>query len=127
MFRFFVLIILVAVSSGSRVIDRFGGSRYHSGRCLVWVPDRNNEVGTNLPIDKMLSKFDWFFTITQRYNCSYKEGKFPEDMFFHYPNGSYTGPIGMIQRNEVTTMIYPVRPDSLPLQSRTHWTCTYTC
>ena len=65
-------------------------------------------------MDKIGSNFVWGNSIFQRINCSFKEGKFPEDVFFHYPNGSYTGPIGMIQRNEVTTMLYPVRPDSLP-------------
>ena len=65
-------------------------------------------------MDKIKPNFVWGKNIFERINCSFKEGKFPSDMFFHYPNGSYTGPIGMIQRNEVTTMLYPVRPDSLP-------------
>ena len=114
MYLFFVFTILAAVSSGLRVVDRFGGSRSHSGRCLVWIPDRNNQLVTAFPIDKMKSKFDWALNAFQRNNCSFKEGQFPSDMFFHYPNGSYSGPIGMIQRNEVTSMLYPVRPDSLP-------------
>ena len=104
----------MTVSLGSRVSDRFGGPRNHSGSCLIWVPDRNNELGSNLPMNKIKPKFEWVFSLLERINCSVKEGKFPKDMFFHYPNGSYTGPIGMIQRNEVTTMTYVVRPDSLP-------------
>ena len=38
----------------------------------------------------------------------------PVDYFIYYPNGSYTGPLGMLQRSEIDSVPYVARPDSLP-------------
>ena len=80
----------------------------------MWAIDESNDFAKNFPLEKIRPQFKFAKDLLLRYNCSFKGGKFPRDMFFHFPNGTYTGPIGMIQRNEVDTMLYPVRPDSLP-------------
>ena len=110
----FYLTLFATACHTSRVIDRFGGTRHHSGRCLVWYPDLDKNIENSIPMVSIVHKLDFALNFFDKYNCSFKEGKVPGDIFFHYPNGTYTGPIGMIQRNEVDTFTYAVRPDSLP-------------
>ena len=81
---------------------------------MIWYPDLNKDIENGLPMASILHKLDFVLNFFDKYNCSLKQGKLPGDIFFHYPNGTYTGPIGMIQRNEVDTFTYPVRPDNLP-------------
>ena len=110
----FYLTLFATACHTSRVIDRFGGTRHHSGRCLISYPILDKNMGNDLLIVWMIYKFDFAFNFLDKYNCSFREEKVAADVFFYYPNGTYTGPIGMIQRNEVDTFTYAVRPDSLP-------------
>ena len=110
----FYLTLFATACHSSRVIDRFGGSRHHSGRCLILYPDLHEDIENGISMVSIIHKLDFVFNFADKYNCSFKQGKAPGDIFFHYPNGTYTGPIGIVQRHEADTMTYPVRPDSLP-------------
>jgi hypothetical protein len=97
-----------------RVIERFGGRYGSLGRCIMFIPLAFRQ----LPVEKMIPRtyetgkgvFKWF----NDYNCTFLEGTMGEDFFSYSPNGTYSGPLGMIQRGEVDVVPYVARPDALP-------------
>ena len=96
-----------------RVIERFGGKHGHLGRCLIFIPDSQSQI----PRDLFVNTINVGRSITQwlrDFNCTIKEGHIPDDFFAYYPNGTYKGALGMLQRSEFDTVPYFARPDSLP-------------
>ena len=96
-----------------RVIERFGGKHGHLGRCLIFVPDEYHSVPPNMVpnlLEIAIPATKW----ARDFNCTIFEGHVPDDFYFYYPNGSYTGPLGMLQRSEFDSVPFVGRPDSLP-------------
>ena len=96
-----------------RVIERFGGKHGHLGRCLIFIPDQQRQI----PPDLFSNTIEIAGPATQwlrDFNCTTIDGHVPDDFFRYYPNGTYEGALGMLQRSEFDTVPYFVRPDSLP-------------
>ena len=107
-----LLIVFCYPVTSSRIIDRFGGSYRKDLPCKVWVPQTYKESAFTTPghtgeIGKTI------FKALKIINCTiigsdYVESGYP------FPNASYTGLIGMMQRRELDLAFLAARPDSLP-------------
>ena len=96
-----------------RVIERFGGKHGHLGRCVIFIPDQHSQIPQDVlfnTINLGRSATQWF----RDFNCTITEGHVPGDFFDYYPNGTYKGLLGKLQRSEFDTVPYFARPDSLP-------------
>ena len=96
---------------GAKVIDRFGGFYKQDLPCKFWMPE-GFEAMEEMP-GASLYKTTIFLNPLKKLNCS---NFITQEKDFGYPldNGSYTGLIGMIQRQECDMMVIAVRPDSMP-------------
>ena len=113
---YFTLIILILCNPivyGTKVIDRFGGFYRQDLPCKFWWPDsfdglHNMHAASNF-------KRNIILTSLKKLNCTTFTSKV-DDFGYLLDNGSYTGMIGMVQRQESDLMFVGVRPDSLPNQ-----------
>ena len=106
-----ILIICNPIVYGKKIIDRFGGFYRKDLPCKFWLPP-GFEVTDNMP-GSSIFKSSTILDPLKQLNCTVLRTK--EDDFGHpLDNGSYTGVIGMIQRQEVDMVSIAVRPDSLP-------------
>ena len=96
----------------TKVIDRFGGFYRKDLPCKIWMPS-NLEILIDDIQSTRAVKSELLLGPLRVLNCSIFQTK---NMDFGYPlvNGSYTGLIGIVQRQESDVMMIPVRPDSLP-------------
>ena len=106
-----ILILCNPMVHGTKVIDRFGGFYRTDLPCKFWWPSVSEELqkmhaGSAFKKSALLHRL-------KKLNCT----NFKSNVYdFGYPldNGSYTGLIGMVQRQETDLLMIPVRPDSLP-------------
>ena len=99
-----------------KVSRRFIGT---PGRCFICASNKIDFYNYNMPNWIDIAMSFKAKVLDQLLNCSFVEADLNgigDDFFFHYPNGSYTGFLGMLQRNQVDTVAYGVRPDSLPFE-----------
>ena len=107
-----ILILCNPVLYGRKVIDRFGGFYRKDLPCKFWMPEAF-QVSDEM---QQLSTFKtsvFLDPLKNTLNCTIFTNKVS---VVGYPldNGSYTGMIGMVQRQESDLMLIAVRPDSLP-------------
>ena len=106
-----LLIICNPIVYETKVIDRFGGFYRKDLPCKFWLPERYEAL------DKIQTGSAFKSTLLlgplKKLNCTIVTSK---PHYFGHPseNGSYTGLIGMLQRQEADVMIIAVRSDSLP-------------
>ena len=93
----------------TKVIDRFEGYYAKDIRCRIWSPKTTQFDQKTPPM------FDELFAAQKRFNCTYILGEFTENGY-PLPNGTYTGVIGILQRNEVDFAPVFARPDGLPFE-----------
>ena len=103
------LITLFRECGPTKVVDRFEGYYAKDIRCRIWLPS-GIDVG-----DKMSPMFEDLMTTIKRFNCTWIEAPYSESGY-PYPNGTYTGIIGKLQRNEVDFAPITGRPDGLPFE-----------
>ena len=106
------LIILTFCNSivyGTKVIDRFGGFYRKDLPCKFWLPqgfdatdNMHGTFKTSLLLDPL-----------KKLNCTILRTE-AHDVGHPLDNGSYTGLIGMVQRQETDLLIVAARPDNLP-------------
>ena len=97
------------------VIERFGGKHGPLGRCIMFLPRRFQDIpNLDTIAPNIFGVADSTFKWMKDYNCSVEPGPVIDDFFYYHPNGTYEGPLGMIQRSEVDIVPYVARPDSLP-------------
>ena len=98
-----------------RITERFGGKHASLGRCTMFLPSRFRDIPNLETIAPNMFEFiESTFKWMKDYNCSVEPGPVNDDFFYYHPNGTYEGPLGMIQRSEVDIVPYVARPDSLP-------------
>ena len=119
---FFVLIVILVLSQtwtptadGTRIIDRFGGKHRSLDPCVVMVSKSvmTIEEDTLRRLPTVTRSISGLFRFLSDYNCTLKQYYAEPDPLAHLPNGTYTSTVGIIQRNEVDTIIFFVRPGSL--------------
>jgi len=106
-----------------RIFERYGAKSGFLGRCRIFIPDNilqlfqpSIENNNGVVLTNTMDYFKGMILTAKRFNCTSIVDSIPDDFFFYHPNGSYTGPLGMIQRNEIDTTVYVARPDSLPFE-----------
>ena len=106
-----IFMICNPIVYGAKVIDRFGGFYRQDLPCKLWVPE-NVEAFDEIQAASTF-KSNVLLGPLKKLNCTIVITKSDE---FGYPmdNGSYTGLIGKVQRQETDLMFIAVRPDSLP-------------
>ena len=104
-----ILIICNSIIYGTKVIDRFGGFYRKDLPCKFWLPE-----GFDIT-DKMDGTFKTSLLLDplKKLNCTILR-TIHKDLGHPLDNGSYTGLIGMIQKQETDLLILAIRPDSLP-------------
>ena len=111
-FTLIIFIICNPIIYETKIIDRFGGFYRKDLPCKLWLPagieaTQEMGVGSSFKLSTLLldplKKLNCTIFITQTAEIGY-----PLD------NGSYTGMIGIVQRQESDLMLISVRPDSLP-------------
>lgn len=114
---FFKLIFLISFVSFQcvKVSDRFTSVYDPKARCLFQVSHHSSEMEVTQmqmeSINSLISSIFNFFKV----NCSTYDIEI-HDTGSPDANGSYSGIIGMIQRNEQDVGYFSVRPDSLPFE-----------
>src|SRR5882724_2755384 len=111
---FLVLILNFDSSSSLRVRERFLGWKNPDIPCKVLVSDRFSEIELmSRQTPNFRNAFNDLFDFLTQYNCSFISSHI-SDFLSYLPNGTYTTGMGFIQRNQVDTMFFTSRPDSLP-------------
>ena len=106
-----IFIISIPIVYGTKVIDRFGGFYRQDLSCKFWVPEGSQTFEEILKAS--IFKSSALLNPLKKLNCTILKSR-GDDFGHPLDNGSYTGLIGMVQRQEIDLMIVAVRPDSLP-------------
>ena len=121
----FLLVVILVVSEtltptadGTRIIDRFGGSHRSLDPCVIMAYKHlmTIEEDTLRRFPSVTRSVSGLFRFLSDYNCTLMPYEMQPDPYGYLPNGTYTSTVGIIQRNEVDTMMLFVRPDSLPFE-----------
>ena len=107
-----ILFLSTPVVNATKVIDRFGGFYRKDLPCKIWMPS-NLEILIDDVQSTRAIKSGILLDPLRVLNCSIFQTK-SKDFGYPLDNGSYTGLIGKVQRQESDVMMIPVRPDSLP-------------
>ena len=108
-----ILMICNPIVSGVKVIERFGGFYRKDLPCKLWIPegmDKFEGMSSSSPLN-----LNELIDSVKKLNCTFIRSK-GDDFGYPMENGSYTGLIGMVQRQESDVMLVAVRPDSLPYE-----------
>ena len=106
-----IFIICNPIVYGTKVIDRFGGFYRTDLPCKVCLPQTLEVMVDQL--NRNLFTTSSLRDTIKKLNCTMFQSK-GDDFGYPLDNGSYTGLIGIVQRQESDVMIIAVRPDSLP-------------
>ena len=106
---FIGLITLFRECGPTKVVDRFEGYYAKDIRCRIWSPT-GYKVG-----QKTSPMFDDLFIAAKKFNCTWIQSLSTQNGY-PYPNGTYTGIIGKLQRNEADFAPITGRPDGLPFE-----------
>ena len=106
-----ILIICDLIVYGTKVIDRFGGFYRKDVPCKLWLHQNYKAIDEIQATSTF--KASVLLDPLKKLNCTIFTSNVVE---IGYPlaNGSYTGIIGIVQRQEADVMVTAVRPDSLP-------------
>jgi hypothetical protein len=107
---------LLKVGISGRIIDRFGGKYPIGARCKLLYFDFLNglEGYTKECLSPVLNTIDHGIRAHNLLNCT--SVPYSVLKIAILPNGTYTGAVGFIQRNEADIITLVIRPDNLPYE-----------
>ena len=107
-----ILIIWNPLVYGIKIIDRFGGFYRKDLPCKIWWPE-SLQSWEEIQVESSSKLSVLFLEPLKKLNCTIFTN---QEYDFGHPleNGSYTGLIGIVQRQETDLLFTAVRPDTLP-------------